>query len=284
MTKVLAVLATLVLALLGAQVARADADFTDPTGDANGAPDVTNVSVFNDSANRVVFLAKIAGGKAMAADSEIDFVVNSDNNPDTGTNGWDYLIFLAGDKSAGLLKWDGTQWVDSPATTAKVYVFDDVVYFGIDRAELGNPSSFDFYVESIKVAGDQIVASDAAPDGDAVWTYATVTKTFGLFSSPIVPVTKGGARAGKPFIAAYLFGRTDSPEPASGPKTTCTATLGTKRIPARVAQDVEVATCRVTVPKTMAAKTTVGKLLKLTLKTTAGGKTVTKSYSTKIKK
>ena len=39
-----------------------------------------------------------------------------------------------------------------------------------------------------------------------------------------------------------------------------------------------------TVPKTMAGKTTVGKLLKLTLTTTAGGKTVTKSYSTKIKK
>jgi len=87
MTKVLAVLATLVLALLGAQVARADADFTDPTGDANGAPDVTNVSVLNDSANRVIFFAKIAGGKAMEADGELSFIVDSDKNRETGDGG-----------------------------------------------------------------------------------------------------------------------------------------------------------------------------------------------------
>ena len=71
--------------MLGAQAARADADFTDPGGDANGAPDVTNVSVFNDAFNRVIFYAKIAGGKAMEADGEIDFVVDADKNGDTGT-------------------------------------------------------------------------------------------------------------------------------------------------------------------------------------------------------
>ena len=37
-------------------------------------------------------------------------------------------------------------------------------------------------------------------------------------------------------------------------------------------------------PKTQAGKTTVGKVLKLTLTTTSGGKKVTQSYSTKIKK
>ena len=284
MTKVLAVLATLVLALLGAQVARADADFTDPTGDANGAPDVTNVSVFNDSANRVIFFAKIAGGKAMEADGEIAILIDSDENSETGTNGWDYLIFMSGDKTAGLIKWDGTQWVESPATTAKVFFTDNVVYFGIDRAELGATASFNFYVESAKYAGDQVVASDLAPDGEAVWTYATVTKAFGLVASPIIAGTKGGARAGKAFVVAYAAARTDSPEPLVGPKTTCAATVGTKRIPARVTQEGDFATCRVTVPKTLAAKTTVGKLLKLTMTTTAGGKTVKKSYSTKIKK
>ena len=46
MSKVLAILATFVVALFGAHIARADADFTDPASDANGAPDVTDVSVF----------------------------------------------------------------------------------------------------------------------------------------------------------------------------------------------------------------------------------------------
>ena len=283
MTKVFAVLATLVLALLGAQIARADADFTDPGGDANGAPDVTNVSVFNDSANRVIFYAKIAGGKPMEADGEIDFIIDSDKNGTTGGNGWEYLIALAG-KEAKLFRWDGTQWVESPSTTAKVDFFEGEVYFGIDRSELGNTASFDFYVDASKYAGDQVLATDTAPDGDGVWSYATVAKTFGLFASPIVGVTKGGARAGKPFVAGYVFGRTDSPEEAIAPKSTCVATVAGKRVAAKLTQDVFVAACRVVVPKTAAGKTTVGKLLKLTLTTTSGGKTVKKSYSTKIKK
>ena len=224
MTKVLAVLATLVLALLGAQVARADADFTDPTGDANGAPDVTNVSVFNDSANRVIFFAKIAGGKAMEADGEVGFIVDSDKNRETGDGGWDYWAVVNGAKQWNLYRWDGAAWVESPSTTVKVFVFDDVLYFGVDRAELGNTASFDFFVDASKFAGDQVVATDAAPDGEAFWSYATVTKAYGLVASPIVAVTKGGARAGKPFVAGYLFGRTDSPEPTVGPKSTCAAT------------------------------------------------------------
>lgn len=284
MMKVLAVLATAVVAMLGAQVARADADFTDPTGDANGAPDVTNVSVFNDSANRVVFYAKIAGGKAMEADGELDFVIDADKNPTTGGNGWEYLIALTGKKEWGLFRWDGTQWVESPATTVKVDFFEGEVQLGIDRSELGNTSSFDFYVDASKYAGDQVLATDVAPDGDAVWSYATVVKSFGLYSSPAIPVTKGGARAGKPFVAGYVFGSTDSPEAAVGPKTTCVVTVAGKRVAAKFTQEVGVAACRVVVPKTLAGKTTVGKLLKLTLTTTSGGKTITKSYSTKIKK
>lgn len=278
MGKVLAVLCTVVLALLVAQVARADANFTDPSGDANGAPDVTDVSVFNDAFNRVVFGAKIAGGAAMAADGEIVFVVDMDKNAETGSGGWDYLIVLNGKKQWNLLRWDGTQWVEAPAATAKPYFYDDVVLFGIDRSELGNTALFDFFVEANKYTGDQVVATDTVPDGDAVWSYATVAKTFGLIASPIVAVTKGGARVGKPFHVGYIAARTDSPEPIVGPKSTCVATVGTKRIPARVAQDGDVAACRVTVPKT--AK---GKLLKLTLATTAGGKTVRKSYSTKVR-
>ena len=151
-------------------------------------------------------------------------------------------------------------------------------------AELGNTAAFDFYVDASKFAGDQVVARDFAPDGDAYWSYATVTKTYALVASPIVAVTKGGARAGKPFVAGYAAARRDSPEPLAAPKTTCAVTIGTKRIAARTTQDGDFAVCRVTVPKTQAGKTTVGKVLKLTLTTTSGGKTVTKSYSTKIKK
>jgi len=278
MSKILAVLATFVVALCGAHIARADADFTDPASDANGAPDVTDVTVFNDAFNRVIFAARIAGGKAMEADGEITFVVDADKNPETGASGWDYWIVLDGATKWNLFSWDGTQWIEAPATTVKTSFVDDIVMFGIDRSELGNTASFDFFVEANKWAGEETVATDTAPDGDGVWSYATVTKTFGLAASSVVVVTKGGARVGKPFITGYVVGRTDSPELMLAPKSTCVATVGAKRIAARVVQDHDVAICRLTVPKT--AK---GKLLKLTLTTTSGGKTVKKSYSTRIR-
>jgi hypothetical protein len=271
-------LATAATALLAVPVALADADFTDPSGDAGTAPDVTDVSVFNDSGNRVIFGAKIAGGKAMAADGEIVFVVDSDKNAETGRNGWDYLVVLTGAKQWNLLSWNGTEWAEATANTVKAYFYDDVVLLALDRSELGNTAAFDFFVESNQYAGEQVLATDTAPDGDGVWSYATVRKTLGLAASPVVAVTKGGARQGKAFVAGYAFARTDSPEPAAGAKTTCAATVAGKRIAARVGNAAQAAACTVTLPK--ASK---GKLLKLTLKTTYAGKVVTKSYSTKVK-
>lgn len=271
-------LAAAATALLAVPVAMADADFTDPSGDAGGAPDVIDVGVFNDSGNRVVFGAKIAGGKAMAADGEIVFVIDSDKNAATGSNGWDYVVVLSGDKKWNLLSWNGTEWVEAPANTARLYLYDDVVLFGLDRSELGNTASFDFFVESNQYAGEQVVATDTAPDGEGVWSYAVVRKTLGIAATPIVAVTKGGARQGKAFVVGYRYGRTDSPEPAAGAKTTCTVTLGGKRIAARVGSSSEVAACTVALPKKAA-----GTLLKLTLKTTYRGTSVTRSYSTKVK-
>jgi hypothetical protein len=94
----------------------------------------------------------------------------------------------------------------------------------------------------------------------------------------MVGVTKGGARAGKAFAAGYVYGRLDSPEPASGARTTCVATLAGKRVAARVSTSAEAAACRVSLPK--AAR---GKVLKLTLTTTLKGRSVRKSYATRVK-
>ena len=72
-----------------------------------------------------------------------------------------------------------------------------------------------------------------------------------------------------------MFGRADSPEPATGAETPCAVRLGGKRLAARVQSDAEAAACRVAVPTT-----SKGKVLKVTLTTTLNGKT---SYATKVK-
>ena len=101
MNKVLAVLATCVLALLGAQVARADADFTDPAGDASGAPDVVDVSVFNDAFNRIVFAAKIDGHFGAITEAAV--------------KGFQELNDLSPDGIVGLMTWRALQASDVKA-------------------------------------------------------------------------------------------------------------------------------------------------------------------------
>lgn len=275
MGRIRIVVATGIAALLSAGAAYADADFTDPAGDAAGGPDLIEVGVANDAFSRVGFTIRIAGGKALQADGVIVLGFDADRNPATGAEGIDYMLFVDGERYTGLLAWDGTQWVESPSSTLKTYWWGDTVLLALDRSELGNSSAFTFVVLAGTFAGEEFVPSD---DSGGVWAYTSIAKTFGMATGSVVVVTKGGAKAGKPFVVGYVFGRTDSPEPATAPKTTCVATLAGKRIPARVAQDSETASCRVTLPAT--AK---GKVLKLTLTTTSGGKSATKSYTTKVR-
>lgn len=275
MNKVLAVVAAAAVALLGAGAARADADFTDPAGDAAGGPDLIEVGVANDAFTRLSFSIRIAGGKELQADGAILLAIDADRNPATGADGVEFLLFVDGERDAGLIAWDGTQWVDAPSATLKTYWWGDTILLALDRSELGNSSGFSFVVIAGTVTGEEFVPSD---DSGGVWAYTSVAKTFGMATGPVVVVTKGGAKAGKPFVVGYVFGRTDSPEPATSPRTTCVATLAGKRIPARVVQDSETAVCRVTLP----AKAK-GKALKLTLTTTSGGKSATKTYTTKVR-
>lgn len=264
-------------ALVVVPLAGADANFTDPAGDAGGAPDVIGVVVSNDALNRVAFEFELAGKQPLAADGEIGLVLDTDQNAETGLNGWDYLIVLAGDESTALLAWNGTDWAEAPSATAQASFYDGYVLYGINRSELGNTTSFDLAGSAAKVENGEAVASDLLPDGDGYWSYTSVTKTYGLRTTPLVAVPKA-PKAGARFGVGYLVLRTDSIEPLAAAKATCVATLAGKRIVSRPAYSDELAVCNLTVPKT--AK---GKLLKVTLKATAGGKVVAKTFSGRVR-
>lgn len=132
-------------ALVAVPLAVADANFTDPAGDANGAPDVVAVVVANDSKNRVAFEIELAGDQRLPDDGEIALMIDTDKNPETGRGGWDYFVIVASDESSMLRRWDGTQWVDAPSTTARAWVIGGYVQYSIDRSELGNSAAFDFH-------------------------------------------------------------------------------------------------------------------------------------------
>ena len=278
MKRVFALLAVATL-LVAVPLAGADANFTDATGDGGGAPDVVKIDVANDSQNRVAVSIELAGNQKLASDSDIVVLFDTDKNVDTGSGGWDYYVLVASDGSHVLRHWDGAQWVTSPSTTAKTYVLAGLVLFGIDRGELGNTSAFDFAIDAAKVANDQIVARDQAPDGDgSYWSYATVAKTYGIAGTPITAKPKVPARNAK-LLLSFLTVRTDSIEPLLGAKSTCKVMVGTKRVTARLTTGLGFAACEtVRLPQT--AK---GKMLRATLTTSAGGKTVTKTFSAKVR-
>ena len=279
MKRVLAVLAA-ATTLVAVPLAVADANFSDASGDGAGAPDVVKVDVVNDSQNRVAVSVELAGNQELAGDSDVAIMFDTDQNADTGSGGWDYFAVVNGDESHLLRRWDGTQWVDAPSTTVKTYVFRGLVLWGIDRAELANTGAFDFAVDAARYgANDEIVARDRAPEGDgSYWSYATVAKTYGIVGTPIAAKPKVPAANAK-LLVSFITLRTDSMEPLVGAKSTCKVMVAGKRVTTRLSSGLGFASCEtVRLPKT--AK---GKLLKATLPTSAGGKTVTKSFSAKVR-
>ena len=275
MGKPLATLASAAVALLCAQAARADTGFTDPAGDAGGSPDLTEVTVANDAEGRIVFRVAFAGGAPLPRAGDVAIFVDADKDVSTGESGRDYRIVLNGLETWSFSRWDGFEWRLVPALTGRAYFLPGAVMFAVDRSELGGTTSFELFVLSGLYENGELVAADG---GEADWTYETVAKTLALKATPVVAVTRGGARAGRVFLAGYTFARADSPEPASGTRTTCVATVAARRIAARVSQAADTAACLVTPPKASR-----GKLLRLTLTTTFGVATVSRTYAARVR-
>lgn len=158
--------AALVGALVMAAMALAEATFTDPTGDATGgAADMTQAVVSNDLTGLITFkittVAPLASGSLMAVDLDTDL---------SPANGAEYAI-LAGIGGAGMVKWDGKDYVESGATILMTRS-GNVLELKVKRADIGNVTKFGFDVVSVIFdEADKVVGEDAAPDGGA-FTYS----------------------------------------------------------------------------------------------------------------
>ncbi len=163
--RVVAGVAALLGSLIVASVAAGDSVFMDPTGDATGgAPDITQVVVSNDAAGMITFkittVAPIVDGSIVGVD------LDTDNSP---ANGTEYGL-VAGLGGAGMVKWDGTGYVDSQATITYTRS-GNVIELELDDADIGSPTRFGFSAVSILFdASDEVVGEDDAPDGGA-YTY-----------------------------------------------------------------------------------------------------------------
>ena len=137
--------------------------YNDPTGDNNaGAADLKTV-VLSGTADGNLTLAIGTGG--MAGDQVIDVFVDADDNSATGSkSGAEYILEQdVATRSYGFYKWNGSDWADADAPTAKVGADALNVTFMLNVSDLGGTRSLAFYLVSIAGTSDNPLL-DEAPD------------------------------------------------------------------------------------------------------------------------
>jgi len=266
-----------VLALL-VPVALADQSYSDPASDSGTAPDITSVDVTNDNTERVTFRIRFAQPGQLTADTVVWLMLDLDRNGSTGgDDGEELQIAYDGESDAYLyLAWNGTTFARGSPSSFQMLVRESEVEISISRADLGTSPAFDFWLYADTYTGDEVTATDSAPDGTAVWTYTFETKAVKLRAqkpegTPRFPV------AGKRFaVSTFVFKETDGSRVTSG-TVQCTASIAGKRIAAKPSFAVGLPTCTMTIPKTAR-----GKILTGTIGVATKGGQVARPYRFKV--
>lgn len=275
----LVVAALCTIGLLVPAAASADQSYGDPEGDSSGAPDVTTVAVSNDNDGNVNFRISLAGAADLPTDGVLLLMIDTDRASTTGgQDGEEVAIVIDGsDGSFDYGRWNGTK-IDFAvqAQTVRVGFRTGAVEILVNKSELNNATTFDFWTYGDKWLADAVTAEDAAPDGAGVWTYALVTKAVALRAGPIgtrpsLPV------AAKSFTIQFSAFRTATSAVVTSGVALCTARIGAKTLKTRARFIGSVARCDVVIPKA-----TRGKTLRGTIGISVPGGQVAKPFAYRI--
>jgi hypothetical protein len=189
-----AVVTTAVLLL--AASAGAVGRYNDPSGDSNGAPDITGVRVASAPNGQIIFEIRITNLPS-PADVQTYLLINTDSDPITGsleTAGADYAFVVdERDDTYAFMRWNGTTWDDAPNSTVQVRSNSAGVLVSVNRSELGNTSRFYFWTRTV-----QGHATDTAPD-TGLWNYSLAAGGPDVQAALVRTQPSGGPRAGKTF-------------------------------------------------------------------------------------
>ena len=274
MKKVLLLVSTAALALGAAQLAHADASYTDASGDSKTAPDNTNVTAAHDAAGNLTFTVRTSHA-ALAADSLVDIAFDTDQNPDTGSNGVEYFFFV-GSSGWQFVRWDGTKFVPASASSASGSYTNGVATFKVNKADLGGIEKFTFWADAFQFdANGNVIAEDTAPEGTEAYVYSAAKVALRASTPVAVPAKPVG---GKAFAVGTRVTRVDNGAALATGTVTCTVRVGTAPLRATGSMRNGVAACAMKLPKT--AK---GKLVKVTVKVTFQGVSTAKTFSARAK-
>jgi len=271
MKKVLLLACTAALALGTGEAARADATYTDASGDSKTAPDITAVTARHDASGKLTFTVRTSH-VALGADSLVDIAFDTDLNPDTGGSGVEYL-FLVGSSGWQFVRWDGTRFVHAGASSATGSYANGVATFKVSKDDLGVVAKFSFWAGSHQLdANGNVIAEDTAPEGTNAYVYALTQRLRLTAGTPTAVPAKPAA--GKAFMVRTRVARGDSGTLIRTGVVTCGVRVGGAPLPATGRMRNGVAACAMKLP----AKAK-GKLVRVTIKITFAGASTTKTFS-----
>ena len=255
--------------IMGVAKAASPTNYDDVTGDSGGAPDFCGANIVtNDNAGTIYFVMHVPNRGGFAAGDLYGVFIDSDSNPASGGEGFEYLLFIGPGGSASLGHWDGAAFVPGAAPSVKVEWVNGVgPLASVNKADLGGPASLRFMLFSL--AGQE---SDAAPDAGA-WPYQLTPLQLAVKSLQV-----GQAKAGKPLAARMVVTRSDFGIDVDEGAIACTARAGTKALRGNGAFEDTTAVCRWTVPR--AAK---GKRITGSISVTVDGVEIKRTFSQKVR-
>jgi hypothetical protein len=296
--------AHVVKSAVGLAPARAKAgssSFTDPTGDAGVAPDITSVTVSNDDHGLITFRVTVPNRSSLGPDDAIAVPLGTDD-PDL-VNGWrsDGVNFVLVLEASGpsLLAWDGVELVtlDPPPGSLTGSFGSGVGTVGVLQEDLAPgfpdmsvPIELTFYTLGIAFTGNDVLAQDDAPDGDGAWRYRLVEPRRVVLTSFSAGKT---VKAGATLTVSMGAAHTDTGTAVTAGKISCTARLGSRALKGRARFFTIVltspatgrtvrspkATCSFTVPKQKSR----GKTIRGSMSLRESGVTLNGSFTTRVR-
>ena len=229
MKRSLVVLAALAALVLGASAASAGGQsYQDEGGEVPGSADISGVTVTND-ASSVTFSVQTSWG-AMDANTFFAILLDADQNPATGTSGFDYVV--TGNRYGGTVV----------NTTTPLVLKVPSSYSGglwtvtVPLADIGNSQAFDFFVLTQVGANQAHPLEDRAPD-TGTWQYPPPAPAPPPPPPPTVAsvaVAHVGAPAhGKIFRVTGLTVELSDGSSTVAAALTCSARLGGKALAGR---------------------------------------------------
>ena len=241
--KLLFVAAATAAALVLAGTALADQTFNDSTDETTGSADISTVAVSNDPTAGTVTFAVQTNMTTLETNSEIDILVDADQNASTGsTNGGFEYLFGLDPGGWYFTSWNGSQFADVASVTDLAVQFSNgLATFTVPVADLNNPQGFNFGAITFRGPDPNNPIVDQAPD-NGVWSYTLTTPppppTTTTAPPPPAPVTvssvavasAGVPTHGKVFHISGLTVDLSNGVETKAKSLKCSATLGGKHL------------------------------------------------------